>query len=184
MKINKLTLLLLLLICTNVFSQKDSSDFKYWLNIGTGINNSSKLAIGGNFNFTTWNFYSQVGYQFISRKLGARFSDYLNDELELNSINMGVGKVIAKRYYFASFMVGPAFVWGTKKGDTYKNISFAEIEFDKKRFMTVGIVYNAQLFFTFIKPCGIGLELFGVINNERSMAEIKVSISFNSGNLL
>ncbi|MFH0734884.1 MAG: hypothetical protein V1773_10690 [bacterium] len=183
MKINKITLYLLLLLCTNIFSQKDSSGFKYWLNIGTGINNSSKLAVGANFNFSTWNFYSQVGYQFISRVIGAPNAGDVREELPLNVINLGIGKIITKQYYFASFMVGPAVVFGEKKGYKYKIVEKYYMMFETKRFIAMGFVYNAQLFYTFSKPCGIGLELFGVINAERSMAEIKASISLNVGSL-
>ena len=38
-----------------------------------------------------------------------------------------------------------------------------------------------KYFFTFIRENGIGLELYGNLNNVRSLAEIKISIHFNNG---
>jgi hypothetical protein len=50
----------------------------------------------------------------------------------------------------------------------------------KPGFSTVGLVFNTQLIFTFIKEMGIGVELYGNINSVRSIAEIKLYFSFKT----
>ncbi len=102
-------------------------------------------------------------------------------EFPLKAINIGVGDVIIGEYYFASFMVGPAYVWGTKKEVTTNLNVFNDYIEEEAGFSTVGLVFNTQLIFTFIKEMGIGVELYGNINSVRSIAEIKLTFHLNNG---
>lgn len=173
--------LLLALLYIVPRSQENPSEFRYWFNMGLGINNSSTAAFGANLNFSTWNFYSQIGYQSIHRNIGEFNGDNQFKEFPLYSINLGIGDVLIKENIFSSIMIGPAFTWGSKIDESPQIIN--SISIDKEvDFYTLGLVFNSQLFFTFIKEMGIGLELFGNLNPTRSLAEIKISIHFNSTN--
>ncbi|MFH0734885.1 MAG: hypothetical protein V1773_10695 [bacterium] len=177
-------ILLFVLINLNVFAQNDSTKFRYWFNTSLGLNTSSTYAFGFNYNFSTWDFYSQVGYQTVYRYMGPFDNDYNFMEFPLKSINIGIGDVIAEDYYFAAFMIGPAYTWGTKNVKNSVKIQdiYQVIYMDKEeKFNTIGLVFNAQIFFTFVKEIGVGLELYGNINNVRSLAEIKLSLHFNNG---
>ena len=139
-------ILLFVLINLNIFAQSDSTNFRYWFNTSIGLNTSSTIAFGFNFNFSTWDFYSQVGYQSVYRYMGPFGGDYDFMEFPLKSINIGVGDVIVGEYYFSAFMIGPAYTYGTKKADNA--IKIQNIYLDKEEnFSTIGLVFNAQIFF-------------------------------------
>lgn len=174
-------LVLILLINLTIYAQDDSTDFRYWINTGVGLNSSSTFAFGVNYNFSIGDLYSQVGYQSIYRYIGEFNYDYSYMEFPLKAINIGVGDVIIGEYYFASFMVGPAYVWGTKKEVTTNLNVFNDYIDEEAGFSTVGLVFNTQLIFTFIKESGIGVELYGNINSVRSIAEIKLTFHLNNG---
>lgn len=147
-----------------------------WTNAGVGINNSNVLAIGGNINFKTFSFYSQVGYQKISRLVGGIDDGNVKGELTLNALNLGVGLLLQKRYYYGAFFVGPAVVFGEEKGNNIIEEYVTYQLFNKSNFVTLGITFNSQLFVYIYKNTALGLELYGVINNKRSMAEVKTSV--------
>ncbi|HPN38137.1 MAG TPA: hypothetical protein PL041_07010 [Melioribacteraceae bacterium] len=181
---NKLLLASILLINLTVFAQDDSTDFRYWINTGIGVNSSSTAAFGANYNFSLGELYSQVGYQSIYRYIGEYNYDYSYMEFPLKAVNIGIGDVVIGEYYFVSFMIGPAYVWGTKKELTSRLNIFNHNIAEEVDFSTVGLVFNTQFIFTFIKEMGIGVELYGNINSERSLAEIKLTFHLNNGKFI
>lgn len=147
-----------------------------WVNSGIGINNSSVLAFGSNINVKTFSFYSQVGYQKISRLIGGIDDGNVKGELTLNALNLGVGSLLQKRYYYGAFFIGPAVVFGEERGNNIVEEYVTYQLFNKSNFVTLGITFNSQLFVYIYKNTALGLELYGVINNKRSMAEVKTSV--------
>jgi hypothetical protein len=147
-----------------------------WVNSGIGINNSSVLAFGSNINVKTFSFYSQVGYQKISRLIGGIDDGNVKGELTLNALNLGVGLLLQKRYYYGAFFIGPAVVFGEERGNNIVEEYVTYQLFNKSNFVTLGITFNSQLFVYIYKNTALGLELYGVINNKRSMAEVKTSV--------
>ncbi len=147
-----------------------------WVNSGIGINNSSVLAFGSNINVKTFSFYSQVGYQKISRLIGGIDDGNVKGELTLNALNLGVGLLLQKRYYYGAFFIGPAVVFGEERGNNIVEEYVIYQLFNKSNFVTLGITFNSQLFVYIYKNTALGLELYGVINNKRSMAEVKTSV--------
>ncbi len=147
-----------------------------WVNSGIGINNSSVLAFGSNINVKSFSFYSQVGYQKISRLIGGIDDGNVKGELTLNALNLGVGLLLQKRYYYGAFFIGPAVVFGEERGNNIVEEYVTYQLFNKSNFVTLGITFNSQLFVYIYKNTALGLELYGVINNKRSMAEVKTSV--------
>ncbi len=140
-------------------------------------------AIGGSINFRTFSFYSQIGYQKISRLIGGVDAGNVKGELMLNAVNLGVGLLLQKKYYFGAFFIGPAVVYGEKKGNEIIEENLRYYFYNKSNFINCGLVFNSQLFVKIYKGTALGLELYGVVNNERSMAEVKTSVSFCLNNL-
>ncbi|HPN38138.1 MAG TPA: hypothetical protein PL041_07015 [Melioribacteraceae bacterium] len=149
-----------------------------WVNSGIGINNSKVLAFGSNINVKTFSFYSQIGFQKISRLVGGVDDGNVKGELTSNAINLGVGLLLQKNYYYGAFFVGPAVVFGDERGNKIIEENITYQLFNKSKFVTLGITFNSQFFVYIYKNTALGLELYGVLNNKRSMAEIKTSVCF------
>lgn len=180
----KLLFALFFLVNSYVYTQNDSTAYKYWLNVGIGLNSSSTAAFGANYNFSIGDLYYQAGYQSIYRYIGDYNYDYSYMEFPLKAINIAIGDVLIEEYIFASFFVGPSYVWGTNKKVTSQQNIFKDYIAEEENFSTVGLVFNSQLIFTFIKEMGIGLELYGNINSVRSIAEIKLTFHLNNGKFI
>lgn len=170
-------ILMMVMFIQTLSAQEYNPKYKYWFNIGLGINNSSVANIGGNYNFSFFkDYYFQVGYQFISRDLGLPYSYLFYKEFPLYAVNIGIGYITKNRSILFGNFIGPSYVWGERLGENKDVFGHRQIE----KFYTAGIAINSQLFFKPLPELGLGLELYGNINFVRTMAEIKVSIHFNN----
>lgn len=169
-------LAVLFISMANVYGQKDSSAYKYWLNFGLGINKSSVANFGGSYNFSYKNNFYQVGYQNISRELNYVSQDFAFKEFYLKAVNVGFGYVTANEYFLFSNFIGPSFDWGNEPSEDLDIYGIHKIN----KFSTFGIALNSQIFFRLISEIGIGMELYGNWNPKRTMAEVRVSINLNN----
>jgi len=146
---------------SNIDTLRQKRERVSWTNvglIGIGMFQTAELAAhaGINTNFSVKKLFVQVG---INGNF-AGFGDYISD------INISIGKREFGRFYHISGFIGPGLVIG-------------DVDFD--RFTTIGLSINIQLVFKPIKPAGIGIGIYGNLNNRQSVIGIRGIIHFSNG---
>lgn len=184
-------------LLTNFAVPKENlKEYKEWINVGIGYGNIFEFHGGINYNFGWNKYYYQIGimcFQPLNINIGEmNFNNgYLNKSFNsvndkntftsenmsrnnyslesLKSINVCAGIRKFHRFYLISLFLGPGLILGEKTFDEYND-----------DFITLGLTTNSQFFVKPIAEIGIGLQLYGILNPEKNVYGILLTLHFNN----
>ena len=163
-----LPIIIFLLFSPSISAQETAdkqteSNYKYWLNIGTRIDEHNLYfgGIHGSYNFSIFDRYGQT--LFTWQKIG-KDSGY--GEYEPFIASLGIGDRIETRWYLIAGFIGPSWVWGKERSeypDYYSNYKDYE-----NSFSTFGVNMNLQFILKPLPEIGFGIDFiknFNAVNN-------------------
>ena len=157
----KIFILLFILISMNLLAQvEDSTQVKYWINLGARTQNKD-LSMHYSFNIAFDNLSFSTMLLGTGRILGPNSDGY-----STTSVTTSIGYNLSSRYYLFAVFAGPGINWG-------QNYNYPGIQ----NFNTICFSTNAQAYFLPIRNLGIGLEYIINLNEEYSFNHFQFSIN-------
>lgn len=92
-----------------------------------------------------------------------------NRATSVNAVSVSLGRTRADRWSRRAAFIGPAFVWGWSRIDRTR-----PDRSDRNRYYTGGLTGNVQLFFTPVMEFGIGIDVYGNLNPQMSVAGVRL----------
>lgn len=154
-------------------------DPEIWANVGLGGGTPGPAIMGS----ISWKMNQRIALQV----MGVHSFEFAifssTPEESVSSLGLSIGTGLWDPFASSSVFIGAGVVSGFHRGEKISGGSFfnsSPAVYAKNQFSAPGLTVNAQTFVTTAFNVGIGLEAFGCLNQETTIAVLTVSLHANT----